>query len=64
MKCPDQPVFRYTWPNKDETYACFFHAAGLKRMATMLGFHLQFIPLSFKERLLHKCTSEVPYDTH
>jgi hypothetical protein len=59
MKCPTQPVFRYTWPGKNEAHACFFHAVGLKRVAAMLGFHLQFIPLSLEERLLHSCSSEV-----
>ena len=39
-------MFRYTWPGRDEAYACVEHAKQLKNVAQALGFHLQMIPLT------------------
>jgi hypothetical protein len=45
-----QPAFvRYTWPGRDESYACAIHALKLHHVADVMGFHLQMINLTFEE---------------
>ena len=44
--CGALPVVRFTWPGRDEAFACTVHARQLERLADALGFHLQIIPLS------------------
>ena len=45
-KCTNEAYYRYTWPGKDESLACVIHAQGIKKVASAIGLHLQFIVLS------------------
>lgn len=49
MKCNNPPMFRYTWPGKDEDYICERCGRKLLQVAMALGLHLQFIPLTAEE---------------
>lgn len=51
MKCQTPPIFRYTWPGKDEAYACPEHAVMLLKTAYALDLHLQMIQLNADEML-------------
>jgi hypothetical protein len=44
--CKDPAAFRYTWPGKDESYICAIHAVQLEKVASAIGLHQQFIPLT------------------
>jgi len=55
-KCNQMAAVRYTWPGRDESYACIEHAMKLKEIAEVLGLHLQFIPLAYS------VTDEIPND--
>lgn len=52
-KCKEIPVFRYTWPGKDEAYICIEHAVQLKHIASAMGLYIQLVPLSAEEQLGH-----------
>jgi hypothetical protein len=43
--CDYPALFRFTWPDKDEAYACPMHAAAAIEIAKAVGLHLQVIPL-------------------
>ena len=43
--CPNPVLFRYTWPGRDEAYACVIHATALLSIAEAFGLHLQMIRL-------------------
>tara|TARA_R110000744_G_scaffold3823_3_gene14132 strand:+ start:597 stop:794 length:198 start_codon:yes stop_codon:yes gene_type:complete len=36
---------RYTWPGRDETFACIHHAETVANVAAAIGLHLQIHPL-------------------
>lgn len=66
-KCQNPPLFRYTWPGKDEAYACLEHAQQLITVAAAIGLHLQMIQLNnddqMKVILSHaNCNQEVSED--
>jgi hypothetical protein len=44
-RCKNHATFRYTWPGKDESFACLEHAAQLQKIASILGMYLQIIPI-------------------
>lgn len=44
--CDSPPVFRFTWPGKDEAYTCAIHAFALNKTAAAIGLHLQLIQLT------------------
>jgi len=65
MKCPNFPLFRYTWAGRDESFCCLEHAFQIQGAAEAMGYHLQLIQLSGAEQtgLLANgttCQSEVP----
>lgn len=41
VKCGHTAALRYTWPGRDEAYACNCCAVRIKRVADAMGFHLQ-----------------------
>jgi len=45
-RCDAPSLFRYTWPGRDEMFACVEHAGGIRRVAEALDFHLQLILLT------------------
>lgn len=45
-KCENPPVFRFTWPGRDEKAICLAHADRALGIAAAVGFYLQLIPLS------------------
>jgi hypothetical protein len=47
--CEFRPVFRYTWPGRDEAGVCGVHAVRLAAVAAAMGLHLQLIPLDDAE---------------
>lgn len=44
-RCDAPSLFRYTWPGRDEMFACVEHAGGLRRVADAMGFSLQLVLL-------------------
>lgn len=48
QNCEAPAVWRYTWPGKDEGYACAVHGPQLEGLATTMGFHLQLLPLEIE----------------
>ena len=44
-ECGDPPVYRFTWPGRDEEAICEAHEPKLRAVADALGLHLQLIPL-------------------
>jgi hypothetical protein len=44
-RCQGPALFRYTWPGRDEAFACLEHAAQLLGVAEAIGMHLQLTPL-------------------
>jgi hypothetical protein len=59
--CENPAAFRYTWPGRDEATICATHALSLCRVAEVMGFHLQVIPLTIEELLKRpwpKCTQK------
>ncbi len=47
MKCNEIATFRFTWPGRDESYACMPHARQILGAAEAMGFHLQMIPMGY-----------------
>lgn len=43
VPCGHDAYLRFTWPGKNEKYACTCCAAQLKRVSDAMGFPLQFI---------------------
>ena len=58
-QCEQLPVMRYTWPGKDEAFACIKHAQQLQGLARVMGFHLQFIPLSGEQQTKVSCSQKL-----
>lgn len=44
--CDAPAVARYTWPGRDEAFACVYHALKIQAVATAIGLHLQMVHLS------------------
>ena len=57
-QCDEPPLYRYTWPGREEAYACWKHARAIKGIADALGFNLQFVPLTPEEAMLGNCSQE------
>jgi len=58
-QCEEVPVVRYTWPGRDESYACIKHGLQIKGLAEALGFPLQLIPLSADKQAELACSQLV-----
>lgn len=43
--CDKPCIARFTWPGRDEAFACVSHALKLKSVAEAMGLHLQLLPL-------------------
>lgn len=43
--CANPCVVRFTWPGKDEAFACREHADYMASIADAIGMHLQLIDL-------------------
>ncbi len=57
LTCSNPALFRYTWPGRDEAFACYTHAAQLRAVADALGMHLQLIALTADQRQHTTCQS-------
>lgn len=44
-KCDEYAAYRYTWAGQDESFACESHAARLQKVASVMGYYVQLIPL-------------------
>ena len=56
----DQPAFvRYTWPGRDEAYACVIHSLQIQNVALDMGLRLQMIRLTIEEILMDKMCSQL-----
>jgi hypothetical protein len=44
--CDSPPVFRFTWPGKDEARICAIHAVKLRGVANAMGLYVQLIQLT------------------
>ena len=53
MECETPAIFRYTWPGKEEDYACAFHADRLMKIARSCKFHIQMILID--PNINHRC---------
>lgn len=60
--CKNPPVFRYTWPGQDESFACAIHSMTLNTVARAMGAHVQFIRLKPEEMLEKACSQETEDD--
>ena len=49
--CTANPTHRFTWPGKNEVVICESHKQHAERVAAIMGFHLQFIPIPAMETL-------------
>lgn len=49
-ECGAPAHVRYTWPGKDESYACLIHASGIFKIADAMGLYLQFIPIDWMDK--------------
>jgi len=47
--CGEPANFRYTWPGKDEAFACIDHANGIARVAQAIGLYLQIILVDYNK---------------
>ncbi len=50
-KCDSPPMFRFTWPGRDEAGICAIHAIRAKQVAEAMGLHLQMIQLTPDEMM-------------
>ena len=62
-KCPNQALFRFTWPGRGESFICIDHAPQLQGVAQAMGLYLQLIPLSGDEQMGVTCTQGVRANT-
>jgi hypothetical protein len=60
--CEMPAIFRYTWPGKDESRACFFCAARLTTVAGAIGLHLQLVRLGPEDYLRAEAPEPGPAD--
>lgn len=60
MRCGSPPMYRYTWPGKDEAFICLAHTMKLLKVAEAMGFHLQLIATTPDEMERETCSQEVP----
>jgi hypothetical protein len=44
--CTHPAAYRCTWPGRDEVGVCEEHAAKLRAVASVMGLHLQLIPVA------------------
>lgn len=49
--CDSPAIFRYTWPGKNEAFACAIDAIKLNNVANAIGLHLQLIQLTPEEMI-------------
>ena len=47
--CDADAFARYTWPGRDESYACALCAMKVAGIAQTIGLHLQMIPLTIED---------------
>ena len=43
--CDFVPMYRYTWPGRDEVAVCMIHAQSVQGISQVMGFPLQLIKL-------------------
>jgi hypothetical protein len=43
--CKNTPIFRYTWPGRDEAFICMYHSLRLQGVANAMGLYIQLIPM-------------------
>lgn len=58
-KCQQPAIVRYTWPGRDEMFACFEHASQLRGVAEAMSFHLQLIFLTRDEQSVASCSQNL-----
>ena len=58
--CPNDAVFRYTWPGRDESFICLEHSQGLRAVANALSLHLQLIPIMPGLETCHQIVKKEP----
>lgn len=58
-KCDQFPMYRYTWPGRDEAFICLEHAIQMQQVVQAMGHHLQMIPLKPDRYVIGECSQEV-----
>jgi hypothetical protein len=58
ITCKEMPIVRYTWPGRDESFACEKHARGIQAVSEAIGTRLQMIALSAEDQLKVACASK------
>lgn len=48
-KCPLPAFARYIWPGRDESLACYYHAAAILNISKAMGFPIQMIQIDATE---------------
>ena len=54
-QCEMPPIYRFTWPGKDEGFICAAHMRKLTSIATHMGVFLRVYLLTPDEIIDHKC---------
>ena len=49
--CDADAYVRYTWPGRDESFACALHAIHIAWIAAHMSLHVQLIPLTVDDYL-------------
>jgi hypothetical protein len=53
VPCTDEAIFKYTWPEQQERYACIDHAVQVQALALSVGFSVRMIVLSTPQICSH-----------
>lgn len=56
--CHELPLFRYTWPGRDEQAICVRHSLRLAAVAGAMGLPIQLVPLTPEEQRTMSCSQE------
>lgn len=59
LTCSNRAIYRYTWPGNDESVICDSHARQIKKVAEVIGLHLQLIPLSEEDLKLNLTCDQI-----
>lgn len=49
-QCQNPGAYKYTWPGRNEAYACKVHAAEVRALANMGGLYIQIRPIPEDEQ--------------
>jgi hypothetical protein len=59
-KCPFLAHVRYTWPGRDEAFACIYHARAIQTVSKAMGFPLQMISVNANPAVTCDSSDDLP----